>query len=168
MKTENSTVVDLAKIFELYEAATIYQQERYDVYWPKFDEAMVVSEILEQKQFKITIDGKTACIWAITFHDKQIWEHLENDSSVYIHRIATSSEFRGQNFVNNIATWAVEFAKQNHKTHVRMDTVGENTKLINHYKNCGFEFVGLSKLKNTQNLPAHYHEATVSLFEIKL
>jgi hypothetical protein len=38
--------------------------------------------------------------------------------------------------------------------------------LINHYTKCGFEFLGLSKLSNTINLPAHYQNATVSLFQI--
>ena len=56
--------------------------------------------------------------------------------------------------------------KKNGKDFIRMDTVGENLGLIKYYTNCGFEFLGLSKLKNTQNLPAHYHNATVSLFQM--
>jgi RimJ/RimL family protein N-acetyltransferase len=168
MKIENSTLLDLTKIFSLYEIAISYQKERYEVHWPKFDEKMIISEILESKQYKISINNTISCVWAIAFSDKQIWENLENNSSIYIHRIATNPDFRGQNFVKTIVSWAIEFAKQNYKTHIRMDTVGENKKLIEHYTNCGFEFIGLSKLKNTKNLPAHYHEATVSLFEIKL
>jgi hypothetical protein len=49
-----------------------------------------------------------------------------------------------------------------------MDTVGENKALIDHYRKCGFEYLGLRKLKNTQSLPAHYYNASVSLFEIPL
>jgi hypothetical protein len=37
--------------------------------------------------------------------------------------------------------------------------------LINHYKKSGFQFLGLYKLKETKGLPAHYTNATVSLFE---
>ena len=36
------------------------------------------------------------------------------------------------------------------------------------YKKCGFKFLGLSKLEETTGLPAHYKNAIVSLFEIKL
>ncbi len=47
-----------------------------------------------------------------------------------------------------------------------MDTVGKNEKLIEYYGNCGFEFFGLSQLTATDGLPAHYHNATVSLFQL--
>ena len=49
-----------------------------------------------------------------------------------------------------------------------MDTVGDNPVLISYYTKCGFDFLGLSKLKNTEGLPAHYENATVSLFQIDL
>ena len=49
-----------------------------------------------------------------------------------------------------------------------MDTVGENLSLINYYKKCGFDFLGLSKLKDTLDLPSHYHNSTVCLFQIKI
>ena len=49
-----------------------------------------------------------------------------------------------------------------------MDTCGENKKLIQHYQNCGFDFLGIKKLENASNLPSHYHNADVCYFEIKL
>ena len=58
------------------------------------------------------------------------------------------------------------FAKENNKQFIRMDTVGENKKLIGYYQKCGFSFLGLFQLTNTETLPLHYHNATVSLFEM--
>ena len=49
-----------------------------------------------------------------------------------------------------------------------MDTVGDNPGLINYYTKCGFDFLGLLKLKNTKGLPAHYDNATVSLFQMTI
>jgi hypothetical protein len=49
-----------------------------------------------------------------------------------------------------------------------LDTVGENQKLIEHYTSFGFNFLGLSQLTNTADLPKHYHNATVSLFELSV
>ena len=49
-----------------------------------------------------------------------------------------------------------------------MDTVGDNLGLINYYTKCGFDFLGLLKLKNTEGLPAHYDNAMVSLFQMKI
>ncbi len=64
--------------------------------------------------------------------------------------------------------WAKKYAKENAKEFIRLDTVGKNEKLLEHYKNCGFNYLGLFKLKKTTGLQAHYQNATVSLFEIDL
>jgi ribosomal protein S18 acetylase RimI-like enzyme len=112
--------------------------------------------------------NKIACIWATTFNDPQIWEEKNDDPSVYIHRIATNPDFRGQNLVGQIVNWVKNYAVENQKNYVRMDTVGDNPGLIKYYTKCGFDFLGLLKLKNTTGLPAHYHNATVSLFQMTL
>ena len=75
---------------------------------------------------------------------------------------------RDRNLVGKIVEWAKNYAKENQKQFIRMDTVGDNSGLINYYTKCGFEFLGLQKLKNTEGLPAHYNNATVSLFEIEI
>ncbi|CAM3999286.1 GNAT family N-acetyltransferase [Flavobacterium branchiophilum] len=165
---ENSNSNDIDEIFRLYQMATNFQKTRFTVHWPDFDRKIIESEISENKQWKIIIDGKMACVWATTFNDPQIWEEKNEDPAVYIHRIAANPEFRGQNFVLQIVEWAKRYAEENHKQFVRMDTVGNNLGLITYYTKCGFEFLGLLKLKNTEGLPAHYDNATVSLFELKI
>ncbi|WP_294213173.1 GNAT family N-acetyltransferase [uncultured Chryseobacterium sp.] len=165
---QNSTSDDLDEIFRLYRIATDFQKAKAAVHWPEFDRQMIGNEILENRQWKIEIDGKTACVWATTFSDPQIWEERNEDPALYIHRIATDPDFRGQNLVTEIVRWAKGYATRNNKIFIRMDTVGENKGLISYYERCGFEFLGLSTLKNTEGLPAHYSNATVCLFEIKL
>jgi hypothetical protein len=49
-----------------------------------------------------------------------------------------------------------------------MDTVGENHGLIHHYTKHGFQFLGLFPLNDWSNLPAHYRNATLSLFEMRV
>lgn len=163
---QNSNIYDIDEIFRLYEIATDFQKTRFTVHWPEFDRNLIEAEIEEKRQWKIMVEDKIACIWATTFSDPQIWEERNNDPSVYIHRIATNPDFRGQNFVGKIIEWVKVFAIENNKTFVRMDTVGDNPGLINYYTKCGFDFLGLSKLKNTTGLPAHYDSATVSLFQM--
>ena len=67
-----------------------------------FDRKMVENEIAEKRQFQLLIDGEIACVWAITFSDPQIWEERNKDRAVYIHRIATNPEYRGNIFTKNI------------------------------------------------------------------
>ncbi|MBU3743339.1 MAG: GNAT family N-acetyltransferase [Sediminibacterium sp.] len=168
MEIQNSTLEDVDFIIQLYRFATEYQKERFTSHWPEFDRKMVVNEILENRQWKMIIDGEVVCIWATTFSDPLIWHDKEKDPAVYIHRITTNPRYSGKGVVKKIVEWSKLYATQNGKRFVRMDTIGENLKSINHYTGCGFDFLGLSQLTNTDSLPQHYHNALVSLFELKV
>ncbi|TFG73817.1 MAG: GNAT family N-acetyltransferase [Flavobacteriales bacterium] len=149
--------------------ATAYQKIKFPLnQWPIFERSMVETEIKEQRIWKIEVDGALACVWTITFADPQIWEHSDDDQAIYIHRIATNPVFRGKNLVSDIVIWAKEYCVSKKKHFIRMDTCGYNTRLIAHYQNCGFDFLGISKLSHTDNLPSHYHNAEVCFFEIVL
>lgn len=165
----NSDLKDIPEIFRLYKLATDFQKIKFpENQWPEFDPELITTEVAENRQFKLLIENKIACIWAITYSDAQIWEASENDASIYIHRIATNPEFRGNNFVKTIVDWSKNFASKQNIQFIRMDTCGENVRLINHYKNCGFNYLGMKKLRNTSELPSHYHNAEVCFFEIDL
>ena len=166
MTIVNCTLADTEEIFRLYRLATEFQKTKASVLWPEFEKEMVLQEIEEKRQWKITVDDAIACVFATTFNDPLIWEEKDKDPSVYIHRIATDPGYRGSNFVTAIVEWAKVYAKENNKNFIRLDTVGENIGLINYYQKCGFHFLGLFKLNDTKSLPAHYHNASVSLFEI--
>lgn len=169
MKIENSSLYDLEEIFRLYKEATEFQKVTFPQnQWPEFSRELVIKELEENRQFKMVIDGSIACIWAVTFSDLEIWEEKNIDPAVYIHRIATNPDFRGHNFVSAIVDWAKEYAAQNNKKFIRLDTCGDNRKLISHYRNSGFNFLGMKKLKDSSGLPSHYENAEVCYFEIKL
>jgi ribosomal protein S18 acetylase RimI-like enzyme len=170
MQIINSTIKDINEIFRLYRIATAYQQAKKTVVvWPEFERQLIENEIAEDRQWKIVIDNEIACVWATTFSDEQIWEQKNSDPAIYIHRIAVNPDFRGQNFVSIIVSWAKEYARSKNKNFIRLDTLGNNTGLIKHYTNAGFDFLGMFDLKNTEGLPEHYqHGLQAALFEIKL
>ena len=170
MKIENSTITDIDDIFGLYRIAAAYQRSKQTVVvWPEFEKQLVETEIREKRQWKLIIDEQIACVWAITFNDEQIWEERSADAAIYIHRIATNPDFRGNNFVSVIVQWAKEYAKNLGKDFVRLDTLGNNVKLIEIYTTAGFRFLGMFDLKNTEGLPGHYqNNIQACLFEIKL
>ncbi|TDQ27518.1 GNAT family N-acetyltransferase [Tenacibaculum caenipelagi] len=168
MKIENSNLKDVDKIFELYKNATDFQKTKSVVPWPEFDSKLIKKEVIEKRQWKIIINNEVACVWATTESDPEIWQERNDDPAIYIHRISTNPNFRGRNLVEEIVKWSKDYAAKKNKKYVRMDTVGENIGLIKHYKKCGFEFLGLSKLEDTDKLPAHYHNATVSLFQLSV
>ena len=169
MQIDNCTIDDINTILSLYESARSLQTEKGMVVWPLFEKAFIEKEIKEQRQWKLIVDNTIACNWAITFEDKEIWEEKEKGDAIYIHRIATDPAFRGNRYIDQIVEWAKEYALQKGKQYVRLDTLGNNTKLIEHYTSAGFQFLGMFELTDTSGLPGHYqNEPNCCLFEIKL
>jgi ribosomal protein S18 acetylase RimI-like enzyme len=169
MKIENSVTTDIDEIFRLYGIASVYQKIKNVVVWPDFDHQLVERELKENRQWKLLINGQIACVWAITFNDPEIWEERDQDAAIYIHRIATNPDFRGNNLVGILVEWAKEYALSINKDFVRLDTLGNNVKLIEHYTTNGFDFLGIFDLKSTAELPIHYQTTEgCCLFEIKL
>lgn len=165
----NCSAKDINEILSLYQAARELQTQKGMVVWPVFEKDFVEREINEHRQWKLIIDHIIACNWAITFSDKEIWGDKDKNDSIYIHRIATNPDFRGNRYIDRIVSWAKEYAKQKDKQFIRLDTLGNNTKLIEHYTSAGFQFLGIFKLTDTASLPGHYHrEPNCCLFEMDL
>ena len=169
MEIKNCLMTDVAEILSLYEAARNLQIQRQMVVWPAFENSFIEGEIIEKRQWKIIIDDLIACNWAITFEDKEIWGERDKKDALYIHRICTNPTLRGNRYIEKIVEWSKKYAKQLGKRFVRLDTLGNNTKLIAHYTSAGFNFLGMVKLTDTLNLPEHYQkEPNCCLFEIDL
>ena len=169
MEIENCILIDADNILSLYESARQLQIKKEMVVWPIFEKDFIEKEIKEQRQWKLVIDKKIACNWAITFADKQIWGEKDKNDAIYIHRIATNPDLRGNRFVDKIVEWTREYATKKNKRFIRLDTLGNNTGLIHHYTSAGFQFLGMFELTNTEGLPGHYQkEKNCCLFEIDL
>jgi len=165
----NCTLADADSILALYDAAINLQTQKNTVVWPLFEKTFIEKEIEEGRQWKLVIGGEIACNWAITFNDKEIWAERDKNDSIYIHRIAANPSFRGNRFIDDIVDWARSYARSKDKQYVRLDTLGNNTRLIQHYMSAGFNFLGIFRLGNTQGLPAHYNrEPNCCLFEMPI
>lgn len=164
----SSTPEDIEAIFELYDAAIAYQKTVFEKQWQGFERTLVEREIKEQRQWKIIIDGEVACIFAIDFNDPLIWKEKDLDPSIYIHRIVTNPKFRGQKFVEQIIAWSHEFAGKLGKKYIRLDTWGDNPRLISYYERCGFTYLGNIVPEPSNTLPKHYENIVLALFEIPI
>lgn len=169
MEIRNCTTDDLEKIIELYDDARALQRERKMVVWPVFEPKFILTEMMQLRQWKIVVNGSIACNWAITYQDPEIWEERDQNNAIYIHRIVTNPSFRGGRFIDVIVDWAKIYARSLDKQFVRLDTLGNNKKLIAHYTSAGFAYLGMFRLSNTQSLPEHYqNEPNCCLFELAL
>lgn len=168
MEITKCELLDHDVIFDLYNEAIAFQKTKNCAVWPAFATQDVTAAIKEKRQFKIVIDNQIACVWTYTFEDKSIWGERDKNDALYIHKIATNSNFKGRNLVKEIISFSKNYATLKDKFFLRMDTVGENTNLISYYTKFGFDFLGLFKLENFDDLPAHYYNANVSLFEMRI
>jgi len=168
MQIINGTPADIGIIFSLYDAGTILQKKVAQKHWLGFDRRLIEEEIQEKRLWKIVAGNQIVCVFSIAFEDPYIWQEKDKDPSIYIHRIATHPDFRGNGYVKNIVEWARTYAANNGKEFIRMDTGSGNDKLNSYYVSCGFNYLGIVATEDTPELPAHYKGGTSSLFEIAL
>jgi RimJ/RimL family protein N-acetyltransferase len=168
MRFENADGSDVDVILGLYDKAIEFQKQVFHHSWLGFDRKMVETEINEKRLWKIIDEEQIACIYSVTYSDPFIWGKRGHDSAMYIHRIVTNPDFRGRGYVRSITEWAKDFAKSNNIRFVRMDTWGDNQKLIDYYQDCGFKYLGVTTPEITDALPKHYVGISLSLFEIDM
>jgi ribosomal protein S18 acetylase RimI-like enzyme len=169
MQFINSTIADHALIFEFYDMAVAYQKTVFHKNWAGFDEQMVMTEISEGRQWQIRNDeGAVLCIFATTFSDADIWREKNEEPSIYIHRIVTNPAFRGGHYVNDIIAWAKNYGRANGKKFLRIDTWGDNPRLVSYYERCGFRFVETVQITSDMDLPKHYDGISLALLEIAI
>lgn len=167
MDIKNCTITDINEIQSLYLAARSLQIRKKMVIWPTFEDTFLATEIAQNRHWKIVVEDTIVCNWTITFEDKEIWGERDREDSIYIHRICTHPQRRGNRYIDTIITWAKQYALDLGKRFVRLDTLGNNTRLIDHYTAAGFTFLGMTVLTTTEHLPAHYRqERNCCLFEL--
>jgi ribosomal protein S18 acetylase RimI-like enzyme len=168
MQITNCTVADIPMMLHYYELAREHQQKKSNQHWSAFDTAVVKKEVDELRQWKITEGDKAACIFLTVYDDPHIWGERNADPSIYIHRIVTHPDFRGNNYTGKIVEWARLKGKQTGKKFIRMDTWGDNPALISYYQRCGFTLVDIIEPDSKGNLPAYYNCITLALLELKI
>ena len=168
MKIVNATPHDVDVIFDLYDKAIEFQKTVFDKTWLGFDRELVDTEIAEGRIWKIIEDDRVACIFSVAHADPIIWGEHSHEAAMYIHRIVTNPEFRGRGYVRAITDWALDHARTKGLRFIRMDTWGDNQKLIDYYQSCGFRFLGLTTPAESPTMPKHYRGIDLSLFEIDL
>lgn len=168
MEIVRSTTDDISRIFELYEAGTAYQKEMGGKQWQGFERSLIEQEIAEGRQYKGVVEGKVACVFALTFNDPILWRERSADAAIYIHRIAIDPAFRGNGAVKQIVAWAREYCRAHDYRYIRMDTGSGNDRLNAYYVSCGFDYLGVVTYAGAPGMPAHYQAGSSSLFEMRV
>lgn len=168
VKVINTSVQDWAQIKWLFDEALKLQNKNDYKVWKSIDEIALKQDIINQLQYKIIEGEKILCLFSIQHNDPFIWQDKDQNDAIYLHRIVTNPNFKGQRLFEKVLNWAFKFAKQNNRKHLRMDTWADNHQLIDYYKSFGFRFIENYKTTDTDELPLQNRNLNVALLELTI
>jgi GNAT superfamily N-acetyltransferase len=164
----NSTAADIPTIFSFYDMGVALQKAQSNRHWKTFERALIEKEIAEERQWKLLAGDKVAAVFLTAEKDQEIWGVKDRDDAIYLHRIVTHPDFRGQQLFAQIVNWAKQYAAAKGRQYLRMDTWGDNERLVNYYVLHGFTLLGVVTPTETGTLPAHYDCISLALLEMPL
>jgi GNAT superfamily N-acetyltransferase len=151
---------------DFWNAALICQKSNHLPLWPSYPEQRIEDEIHAGLHFTVVMpDQVLAGYFSIALSDELIWGDKERGDAIYLHRICVNPVRKGNNLTAHVLSWAYGYALVAGRKFIRMDTWGDNQRLINYYLACGFEPVGNRRLGSVPELPPHYNNANLALFE---
>ncbi len=163
-----SLLDDMPVIRQIYNEARIFQQEQFNHSWPEFSRAFITREIQEQRHYKIVANQTIAALFSVVYAEPEIWLDAEGVEALYLHRMAVRSAYRGKGYARHIINWAIAKGREQNRSFLRLDTWADNESLVRYYCHLGFRYCGRKQLPAKSNLPDHYNNIEVSLFEIPL
>jgi GNAT superfamily N-acetyltransferase len=168
MHIENTTEADLPFVYSLFEQAIVFQQKNGYNVWKGYDKDVLRREMREGLQYKLVIDGKIALVFSAIYSDKFLWHETDNDDAVYVHRLVVNPEYRGQRLFGEVFNWLLAEAKRRERKYLRLDTWGDNPKMISYYESFGYRFVRNYRSGNDPNLPLPHRNMFFALMEYKV
>jgi len=149
-----------------WDAARAFQAARNLPQSPVFPEEQLRRDMADGGHFRgVREDDTCVGFFSVTLSDTPIWGEREQGDAIYIHRMCVNPAARGAGFSADVLIWARGHAASLGRERVRMDTWASNRALVDYYRRCGFEFIGLQDIGHDPALSSHYHGITLALFE---
>jgi ribosomal protein S18 acetylase RimI-like enzyme len=166
MKIHQSTLSSVAEFRNFWAAALAYQAAAQLPAWSPYPEEKINNEIAAGLHFSAFMpDGVLAGFFSVVLSDAMIWGSKEKGDAIYLHRMCVNPACRGKYLAASVLTWAYGYASGRGRKFVRMDTWGDNPRLVNHYVACGFQHIGNRQMGQAPDLLPHYKNANLALFE---
>lgn len=169
MEIERTMRDDLPSVLEIYRQARAYQYQQTGYGWPEFPVSFIEAEIREKRHFRVLDEqGEIAGVLSVVYTEPVIWNDSGGKEALYLHRMAIPNRYRGKSIAAKMIAWAVTEAGKQNRKYVRLDTWANNEMLTAYYQRLGFALIGKKQLPPKSDLPDHYHNIEVNLFEIRL
>lgn len=166
MKINPSAPASVAEFRNFWAAALAYQASAQLPTWSPYPDEKINTEIATGLHFSgFTPDGVLAGFFSVALSDATIWGSKEKGDAIYIHRMCVNPACKGNRLAASVLKWAYDYASECGRRFVRMDTWGDNPRLIDYYVACGFRHLGNLQMGHAPDLLPHYKNANLALFE---
>ena len=166
MKIKKSKDSYIEDFYTLWQEAIVYHKQNNYPIFPIFPREQILLEIDEGLHYSV-YSKNDECIgfFSLALEDFVIWEEQERNDAIYIHRMCSNRKFKEVNLSKMVLVWGYEYVIQNQRRYVRMDTWGDNKKLVAHYISSGFKVKQYKQLGKTPELASHYDNILLIMFE---
>lgn len=163
MTIERTNIGEYSDLEELYYEAAKYQLRCSGLCWNTDDIKKVQGDISEEKH--LTLRNQDTLAAAFTLGDVPVagWPLSKSEGAVYLRRIVIAPKYRGKGIMEKILYLASMQAAYKGLHFVRLETWGQNEKLLAYYNHMGFKLVHLFRADDIQSI---YPEGTsIALME---
>lgn len=157
---------DLDTLCRLFDEAIAYQKRKGYPEYRSNERETVAALIGEKLHFKLVIEGEIACVFNLSYDDSIVWRERHTGNSIYLHRVITNQQFKGQQLFGKVLDWTLQRAREEGMQYVRLDTWADNPSLVNYYQHFGLKFVEYFTMPVRDDLSVNCWGNRVILLEI--
>ena len=160
-----ASLQDLNTIYDLFEAAILFQQQHQYIGWSQYDKQRIMADVESDLLMKVVDGENIVCIFSICYEDGLIWREKEQGNAVYLHRIVVNQVYKKEKMFPMILQWAIALVIQKKRRFIRMNTWANNEKLIAYYSRHGFAYIETYTTPHTTDLPLQHRNLMVALLQ---
>ena len=103
-------------------------------------DGLKLSHKIEESFIAYHNNSPIACMF-LQESDPYYWPEIQDDSSLFLHKMAVLRKFKGTGVAHQMLEWASDYAKRQGKSWLRLDCHGGRPKLRQVYESFGFSLV---------------------------
>ena len=162
----NTTPEDLPLVYWLFDQAILYQRQHGYPAWKGYEKNALSFEVEQLLQYKAVQYHHVLAIFSISYSDPATWGEWDTGNALFLHRIITHPQFKGQRVFGKVREWALQKAREKGLDYIRIDTWTDNPTIIAFYKDYGFHIVAAHVTPDSPELPAQNRNLRVTLMQL--
>jgi len=164
----NTTPEDLPLVYWLFDQAIFYQRQHGYPAWRGYEKSALSAEVEQLLQYKVMQYHHVLAIFSVTYSDPATWGEWDTGKALFLHRVITHPQFKGQHIFKKVREWALQTAREKELDYIRIDTWTDNPAIIAFYEGYGFHVVAARVTPDSPELPEQNRNLRVTLMQLSV